>query len=379
MTRSDKPVSPAAAAAEVPSVPPVPGRWRPWRPVGFFILSLGLTVLGVWIVWDFLPALVWAVVLAIATWPLFERLAAPRTPRGMAAAGFTLLIALVFIVPLIAVAVDVGREAVAAVQSARAMQQQAMPQPAWLTRLPWIGGMASSWWASHLGDPSYATDLLGRVDRSVALEWTRSLGSEVLHRLTLFAVTLLTLFFLFRDGPLLVRQTEIVTDRLFGSAGTRLARQMVTAVRATVNGLVLVGLGEGVLLGIAYAAAGLFHPVLLGALTALLAMIPFGAPIVLGFAGLILFGDGQATAAISVLVFGAVVIFVADHFVRPYFIGGATRLPFLWVLLGIFGGLEAFGLLGLFLGPAVMAALIELWRDWAGPEAAHSVPAHRRP
>jgi predicted PurR-regulated permease PerM len=60
------------------------------------------------------------------------------------------------------------------------------------------------------------------------------------------------------------------------------------------------------------------------------------------------------------------ITFTADHFVRPVLIGGATRLPFIWVLLGILGGVESFGLLGLFLGPAIMAALILLWREWAG-------------
>ena len=69
------------------------------------------------------------------------------------------------------------------------------------------------------------------------------------------------------------------------------------------------------------------------------------------------------------LGFGVVVVFVADHFVRPVLIGGAVRLPFLWVLLGILGGLETFGILGLFLGPAVMAALISLWREWTDDAA----------
>jgi predicted PurR-regulated permease PerM len=64
-------------------------------------------------------------------------------------------------------------------------------------------------------------------------------------------------------------------------------------------------------------------------------------------------------------VLGLVVTFVADHFVRPVIIGGATRLPFLWVLLGILGGVETFGIIGLFVGPVVMSVLIQLWRDWA--------------
>ena len=357
-----------------PAPPPSLILPRQWRPIGYFALSLALALLGVWIVWDFLPALAWAAVLAIATWPLFDRFAAANMPRSLAAAAFTLLLALIFIVPLVVVAVDVAREAVAAVQGARTIQEQGIPQPEWLPRLPWIGATVSAWWQSHLGDPGYAGDLLGRIDRSLALQWTRSLGSQLLHRLVLFGFTLLTLFFLFRDGPLLVRQTVAVADHLFGAAGTRLAWQMGSAVRATVNGLVLVGLGEGVLLGIAYALAGVVHPVLLGALSAILAMVPFGAPLVFGVAALVLFAQGQPAAAVSLLVFGSVVVFVADHFLRPFLIGGAARLPFLWVLLGILGGLQAFGLVGLFLGPAVMAALVELWRDWAGAEAAHPAP-----
>jgi predicted PurR-regulated permease PerM len=139
---------------------------------------------------------------------------------------------------------------------------------------------------------------------------------------------------------------------------------MVQAVLATVNGLVLVGLGEGVLLGIAYIVAGLPHPVSMAALTGVLAVIPFGAPVAFGAAALYLVGMGSTVAGVAVFCFGVVVVFLADHAIRPVIIGGAARLPFLWVLLGILGGLETFGIVGLFLGPAVMAALISLWRDW---------------
>ena len=95
-------------------------------------------------------------------------------------------------------------------------------------------------------------------------------------------------------------------------------------------------------------------------------MIPFGAPLVFGLAALLLVGQGAQMAAIVVLAIGMIVTFVADHFVRPVLIGGATKLPFMWVLFGILGGVATWGLLGLFLGPAVMAALIMLWREWTG-------------
>jgi predicted PurR-regulated permease PerM len=105
------------------------------------------------------------------------------------------------------------------------------------------------------------------------------------------------------------------------------------------------------------------------ALTGIVAVIPFGAPLAFCAAGLYLATSGSTGAAVAVVAFGFLVVFVADHFVRPILIGGAARLPFLWVLLGILGGLETFGLLGLFLGPVVMAALMALWREWTQPTA----------
>jgi len=172
------------------------------------------------------------------------------------------------------------------------------------------------------------------------------------------------LFFLFRDRKTVERQALTACDRLFGPRGERVARQMVASVHGTVDGLVLVGLGEGVILGIVYYFAGVPHPVLLGAFTAVAAMIPFGAALAIAVAALLLVAAGSVTPAIVVAVSGLVVTFAADHFVRPALIGGTTKLPFLWVLLGILGGVETFGLLGLFVGPAVMAALVLLWREF---------------
>jgi len=337
------------------------------RRLGRFALILALLAIGIWIIWDFLPALAWAVVVAIAIWPLFERSRLRQWNRTAAAAEATLLIGVVVIVPLIVLGVELGHQAVATVQWIREAERVGAPAPEWLARLPLIGGYVSDWWESNLSDPLAAANLLGRIDRSWLIEWTRILGVQLIHRLTILIFTFLTLFFLFRDGETLVLQTSVVVDRFFGVTGTRLGPQVLTAVRATVNGLVLVGFGEGLLLGVAYAMGGLPRPVLLGALTGILATVPFGAPLVFGLGALVLFSQDQTGAAVALLAFGSIVVFVADHFLRPILIGGAARLPFLWVLLGIFGGLESFGLLGLFLGPTIMAVLLALWREWAKP------------
>ncbi|MEI9927956.1 MAG: AI-2E family transporter [Sphingomonas sp.] len=129
----------------------------------------------------------------------------------------------------------------------------------------------------------------------------------------------------------------------------------------------LVGLGEGAVMTIAYVMLGVPHPLLLGVLTAVAAMIPFGAPLLFGIAALLLVAQGSVGGAIAVVAIGLAVVGVADHFIRPVLIGGATRLPFIWVLIGILGGVETLGLLGLFIGPAAMAVLVMLWREYLEP------------
>ena len=135
------------------------------------------------------------------------------------------------------------------------------------------------------------------------------------------------------------------------------------AVRATVNGLVLVGMAEGVLLGIGYQIAGVPSSVLWAAATGVLAIIPFGAPLAFGAVALLLLYRGATAAAIAIAVWGAIVLFVADHFVRPQMIGSATQLPFLAVLFGILGGVETLGLIGLFVGPVIMTLFVTLWHE----------------
>jgi predicted PurR-regulated permease PerM len=328
-------------------------------------LIVAVVALAVWMLWRFVPALAWAAVLAIATWPLRQWLARRGMGSTAIASVLTLLLAVVLVLPLIRLGVQAARDSGAMVHWVEDVRQHGLATPAWLSNLPYVGASAAAWWQDNLAQPGAARALLGRADTSGLVGFGRTLGVELANRLTVLVFTVLTLFFLYRDGASVADASETVAERLFGPPGRHLGKDAVAAVRGTVNGLVLVGLGEGVLLGIAYAVAGLSHAVLFGLVTAVLAMVPFGAPIVYIACGLYLLASSQTAAAIGLLVFGTVVVFVADHFVRPILIGSSTRLPFLWVLLGIFGGLESFGLIGLFLGPAIMSVLIAIWREGA--------------
>jgi predicted PurR-regulated permease PerM len=335
--------------------------------VARLVLAAALGLLGLWVLRPFIAALAWAAVFAVAVWPAYE-----RVDRALAGAGrsvlaplaATLLIGLVFILPFAFIAREVVRDMGAILTYFAALRHEGIAVPDWLPQLPGFGRVVARWWQTNLANPQSMQELLGRAYTRIPTETVRQLGGQIVHRLTIFGFMLLTLFFLFRDGATLRRDLAVLTERVLGPGGDKIGRHMIAAVHGTVNGLILVGLAEGVALGTAYWFAGLPHPVSIGALTGVLAVIPFGSPVAFGGAALYLFATGSKAAAGIVLAVGLVVVFVADHALRPVLIGGAARLPFLWVLLGILGGLQSFGFLGLFLGPVTMAALMSLWRDW---------------
>jgi predicted PurR-regulated permease PerM len=342
-----------------------------WQPYVRIALATSLIAVGLWILFDFLPALAWAGVLAIALWPLYHRmlrLLPEHSDRIVGPLLGTALIGVVFVAPLVLLGIGLARESHFVTEFVTAARHHGIAVPDWVGQLPLAGPMIANWWRANLSDPAMAEEVIGRVTLHTLTQSARDVGVEVVHRLAIFLITLLTLFFVFRDGGALAERLRQLSDRLIGLRGERIARQMIAAVHGTVNGLVLVGLAEGILLGVVYFAVGLPYPASMGAVTGVAAVIPFAAPVVYTLAGLYLLAIGNRLGAIIIFVFGSVLVFVADHFVRPVLIGGAARLPFLWVLLGILGGLQTMGFLGLFLGPAVMAALVALWREWTDPE-----------
>jgi predicted PurR-regulated permease PerM len=323
-----------------------------------------LVLLGLWIAWTFLPSLAWAVVIAVAIDPLQLRLRA-RWPgpagRTWIATSITLLVALLVLVPVAAGIAQAAREAHDVSVWMTQAQTNGLPLPAWVAKVPVGREMLTNWWQTNLATPEGAIHQFHQL-RAVAD--TRLIGTNVLHRLVIFGFTLLTLFFLLRDRDAIIAQMRRAGDRLFGPTGERVGEQALRSIRGTIDGLVLVGIGEGAVMTIVYIVLGVPHPLLLGAVTAVAAMIPFGAALVFAIAGALLIGLGSVMGAVAVMVIGLVVVGIADHFIRPVLIGGATRLPFLWVLIGILGGVETLGLLGLFIGPATMAVLVMLWREF---------------
>lgn len=328
-----------------------------------------LVLLALWVVRDFIPAVVWAGVIAIALWPLLLRLETPHASR-LRTIGVALLlttaVALFIVLPFVLVITQAARESHEFITWFKQAEANGLPLPGLINHLPFGSQQITAWWQENLARPLHGSPFLNGLHVEAAATTARHVGALAVHGVILFGFMLMTLFVIFLAGSLMSGNLVKSTRRAFGVAGALLAQQMTAAVRGTVAGLVAVGIGEGVLLGIAYAIADVPHATLLGLLTAIAAMLPFCAPVIFCGVALWLLAQGATIGAISVAVFGFAVVLIAEHLVRPLLIGNSTRLPFLLVLFGILGGAQTFGLLGLFIGPALMTVLTVLWRDWVG-------------
>ncbi|HZO21847.1 MAG TPA: AI-2E family transporter [Steroidobacteraceae bacterium] len=335
-----------------------------------YALIGSLVALGAWMLQHFLAALGWAVVLAIATSSLYDRWLAKFRGKHRhiwAALSFTAIVGIVLIVPLVYGGVVAVREAISLVRAYLESSKGGPPElPQWVVQLPLVGGWIHDMWLEQVHHAGAAA----APAKPAVYEWTRMVGVQLLRRLSTLVFTLLTLYFVYLNRDGLRSDVPRVSRRLFGPTVESLLTRAAEAVRATVDGIVLVAVAEGAIMAGVYAVTGVRHPILIGVVTGIFAMVPFAAPVAFGIVALLLFSQGAVGPAIGVLVCGFVMLFIADHFVRPLIIGEGAKLPFLWVLLGILGGIESFGLIGIFLGPALMAALVSLWRGWV----AHSRP-----
>ena len=197
--------------------------------------------------------------------------------------------------------------------------------------------------------------------------------------IALVLVTLLALFLILYDGERLAANVFRTARRFYGDFGERFVDQMGAAVRAAVNGTVLVAIGEGTLIGIGYAVAGVPRPLLFTIATIAFAMLPLGAWAAFSVATIALLIQGHVAAAVGLFIFAAMVMLIGDNLVQPALVGNSIELPFLWIFIATFGGLEQLGVVGLFVGPAIMAAVFFVWNEWLGLDVTERRGGRRRP
>lgn len=327
----------------------------------FLVFIFGLTF---WVLSPFLASLAWAGILAYVTWPLHQWLSNRLPGRGnIAALLMTLGVAATLLLPMVWVMFTlVGDVAVASATIRQLSVQGLPPLPAGVRA--WPGG---EWIAAQYqrvqADPAWVRaqiDALGLTDT----HRMRALAGGIGRNVAKFGLAVFALFFLFRHGDNVLAQFRGVATRWLGEAARGYIQAVGVTVRAVVFGIVLTALAQGLLAGLGYWAAGIAAPALWGVITALVSLIPFVGPVVWIGLSLGLLAHGETQAALGLFLWGALVVSWVDNLIRPLVISGPTRIPFLLVFLGVLGGLNAFGLIGLFLGPVLLAVSVAIWREW---------------
>jgi predicted PurR-regulated permease PerM len=243
--------------------------------------------------------------------------------------------------------------------------------PEGLLAVPWLGEHLRDLASRAAQDPHVIGAQLRKLtDRS--FEEVIHISGEITRNIAKLLLTVLSLFFVFRDGERFALDSATALEQLLGPRVHNYLRAIGQTIKAVIYGLVLAALVQGTLAGLGYWIAGTTAPVFLAALTTIFGLIPFAAPTLWGGVGVWLVLSDKTVAGVGLLVWGAIVVGWTDHMVRPFLISREAHIPFLVVLFGVLGGLAAFGLVGLFLGPVILAVLLAIWREWLLERPGHA-------
>ncbi|MGO3889506.1 MAG: AI-2E family transporter [Paenalcaligenes sp.] len=331
-------------------------------------LLLLIVLAGLYFLHGFLVPVLAALIIGLASWPLYRRLLIRCNNRNTLAATLALLVVIVVVVVPISLALSFAiKEASSFIAWALAANRDGMPVPDWIRALPLIGQRSAEYWTLYLGEPHALGTMvemvsgqhLGNIYRMVL-----SATGNVFHLMLTLLFLLITLFFIYKDGDHILSQLDVIGERILPERWQRFSRVVPATVNSTVTGMGLIALGEGIVLGIAYWVAGVPSPALLGVVTGFMALIPGGAPLSFTLVSLYLVGSGSVGAGVGLFLWGAIELFIVDKTLRPRLVGGPVKLPFLPTFFGLVGGVQTMGFVGLFIGPVLMALLVAMWREW---------------
>lgn len=331
------------------------------------LVVLALLIVGCYFVLrPFLSAIVWAAVLTVTAWPLFLRTRRALHGRtALAATLIVLLIATVLLAPFVIVGATIAENFDLVSAWVRRLVAQGPPEPpAWVSSLPLVGERLAAYWGGFTHDTARLLEE-GRKLIEPAKDYLLKGGGAVLGGVVQLTLSIIIAFFFFTYGDALIGRLRGAAERIAGDHGRRLSDTAALTVRGVVLGIFGTALAQAVLMAIGLWIAGIAATPLLALLTFFLSPVPIGPPLVWIPAGLWLFDQGEIGMGIFMLLWGTFVVSMADNVIRPLIISRGAALPFALVLLGVLGGAIAFGVIGVFLGPVLLAVGYALLKEWA--------------
>jgi predicted PurR-regulated permease PerM len=332
-------------------------------------LSVGLLLLlltgCLLVIWPFMTALLWASVLSFSLWPLYGRLLkVVGGRRTLAAFLLSLGMILAVLLPFGIVTVKLA-DNVADLKTATQRWLEAGPPapPAWLEKVPLVGRTATEQWQALAADTATLRAKAQQLIEPVG-SWLLATGLKLGGGLLQLALSLLITFFLLRNGTFVAERLNKAIDRIAGDRGTHLLAVAGSTIRGVVYGILGTALVQAVMAGLGLLIAGVPGAALLAFLVFFLSVVPMGPPLILLPAAFWLFHQGSTGWGIFMLIWGLVVSTV-DNFVKPWLISQGSDMPLILILFGVLGGAMAFGFIGVFIGPTLLAVGYRVVSEWS--------------
>ena len=344
------------------------------RPFLGLILLAVMIGLGIRVVGPFWVPIAWATILAYLTAPIYQRFLRLLNGRSsLAAAVTTTLIIAILLAPASFLLVRLPHELAESYQELSRAFDEPLALPESLTRIPVLGPILEEALTNFWNDPEirkqYVKDWLEPWSRELA-----SIVGQLGRSVAQLAVAIVVLFFLYRDGNATLRQLRQALHKVVGEMADKYFQAIGNTTRAVVFGLIVSALAQGLIAGVGYQIIGVGTPILLGSLTAVTALVPFlGTVAVWGPIGIGLLVAGRVSTGLALLAWGTFIVNPTDNILKPLLISGATDVPMAIVFIGVMGGLLAFGLIGLFLGPLILSVLLAIWREWLAEDRGENV------
>jgi len=314
----------------------------------------------------FVSALLWAVVLSFSSWPIYGRLLRLLgNRRTLAALVMTLGMVLILLLPFLIVGMTLAenvKELTTATQHWIAGGPPAAP--AWLAKVPVVGAKASAYWQTLVADTAKLWAEAQRFIEPVS-SWLLKIGLALGAGVIELALSIFIAFFLFRDGVVVGQRLTSAIERIGGERGGHLLTVAGKTVRGVVYGILGTALAQAVVAGIGFVIAGVPGAALLALLTFFSSVVPIlGTALVWLPAAFWLFHQGSTGWGIFMIIWGVVVANL-DNVVKPWLISQGSNMPFILIFFGVLGGALAFGFIGVFIGPTLLAVGFRLVEEWS--------------
>jgi predicted PurR-regulated permease PerM len=332
------------------------------------IAAIVLLVLGcLYVLQPFLAAILFAAAVVISSWPMYQMLLQRmRGRRTLAALTMTLTLTLLVIIPLALVAYNLADNVGQAYEQVTgALKQGELLPPAFVRKIPLVGQWLDDYLRQLVASRENMVDFAQRMvepARHYLLTGGIMLGTGVVQ----MSLAAFVSFFLYRDGHTLLRVIAVLMQKVMGEGAENVAEIVSQTVRGVMYGLLGTALAQSLVAAIGFAIAGVPAVPLLSVLVFVTSVAPIGPPVIWGGAALWLFAQGSVGWGIFMLVWGTLLISSVDNVVRPMLISRGSSLPFLLTLLGVLGGVIAFGFVGMFIGPTLLAVGYSLMSGWTG-------------